>query len=80
MKHQDKNRGHPPTSRPAHADRPEAGGGTGPSAPEEVSHEGCPLQGRRAPLVKRQIEDSHYVTCDRCGKDRTIYVQGMPFA
>lgn len=29
--------------------------------------------------VKRQIENSQYVTCSRCGKDRTIYVQGMPF-
>jgi len=28
---------------------------------------------------KKQIEDSQYVTCRRCGKDRTIYVQGMPF-
>lgn len=28
--------------------------------------------------VKRQIENSQYVTCSRCGKDRTIYVQGMP--
>lgn len=29
--------------------------------------------------VKRQIEDSQYVTCRRCGRDRAIYVQGMPF-
>jgi hypothetical protein len=41
--------GHPLTSRPAHTDRPEAGGGTRPSAPEEVSHEGCPTHRRRAP-------------------------------
>lgn len=29
--------------------------------------------------VLRQIEDSQYVTCRRCGKDRHSYVQGMPF-
>lgn len=29
--------------------------------------------------VKRQIENSQYVTCSRCGKDRTIYVHRMPF-
>ena len=28
---------------------------------------------------KKQIEDSQYVACARCGKDRTIYQQGMPF-
>jgi len=28
---------------------------------------------------KKQIEESQYVACRRCGKDRTTYVQGMPF-
>jgi hypothetical protein len=29
---------------------------------------------------KQQIENSQFVACQRCGKDRTIYVQGMPFS